>query len=98
LTGLSPREIAELCNYNYLKEQQQIQTQAINLAQTTLVRSNLFIVGLILTQVHYKKKQKQKWLTNWLVTLATGTIPQWPIEVMRKKAQNQTNHEYCEIR
>ncbi|MFB2898418.1 hypothetical protein ACE1CI_36340 [Aerosakkonemataceae cyanobacterium BLCC-F50] len=35
--------IAELCNDNYLHEQQQIQTEAINLAQTTLLSSNLFI-------------------------------------------------------
>ena len=44
-----------------------------------------------------KKGEKQKGLTNWLVTLATDTISQWRIEVMKKKAQNQTSHEYCEI-
>ncbi len=87
-----------MCNYNYLKERQEIQTQAINLAQTTLVLSNLFIYSK--TNAHtdaLKKGKKQKGLTNWLVTLATDTIPQWRIEVMRKKAQNQTSHEYCEI-
>jgi hypothetical protein len=35
--------IAELCNDNYLKKQQEIQTQAINLAQNTLVFSYVFI-------------------------------------------------------
>jgi hypothetical protein len=37
-------------------------------------------------------------MTNWLVTLATGTILPCRIEVMRKQALNQTSHEYCEIR
>ena len=35
--------IAQLCKNNYLKKQQKIQTQAINLAQTTLVSFQLFI-------------------------------------------------------
>ena len=37
-------------------------------------------------------------MTNRLVTLATGTILQCPIEIMRKPAQNQTSHEYFKIR
>ncbi len=35
--------IAQLCKYKYLKKQQEIQSQAINLAQTTLVSFHLFI-------------------------------------------------------
>lgn len=35
--------IAHLCKDNYFHEQQEIQTQAINLAQTTLVSSDFFI-------------------------------------------------------
>ena len=34
-------------------------------------------------------------MTNGLVTLATGTIPECPMELMRKQAPNQTSHEYC---
>jgi hypothetical protein len=56
---LSANKIAELCNYNYLKERQEIQTQAINLAQTTLVRSNLFMYSRANTHTDTLKKKEQ---------------------------------------
>lgn len=43
--------IAQLCNDNYLKEQQKIQSHANNLAQTTLVSPHLFIVLINKTQL-----------------------------------------------
>jgi hypothetical protein len=48
--------IAQLCKNNYLHEQQEIQTQAINLAQTTLVSSPLFIYDTFRNQSIIKKE------------------------------------------